>query len=82
MSSMVSAKPATSGERLSTVWTYIGRKVVRPMIAMLAKKMAMLEAAIGRRNQRSGATIGASARRSCQRKRPRLATKTTMAMTV
>lgn len=58
------------GERSNTVCTYIGRKVVSPMIDMLAKT-ARLAKAIGRRSHRSGATIGASALRSCQMKAAR-----------
>ncbi|MBB5537642.1 hypothetical protein [Rhizobium giardinii] len=60
-SSIVGAKPATSGERLRTVCTYIGKKVVNPMIDMLAKNTAKFANAIGRFNHRPGVTMGASA---------------------
>jgi hypothetical protein len=62
---IVSARPATTGERCSTPCTYIGRKVVAPIRIMPDSSVAALDAAIGRRLQSAKEIIGSAVRRSC-----------------
>src|SRR5258707_13488684 len=65
---MVSARPATTGERCRTPWTYIGRNVVAPIRIMPDKTVDALHAAIGRRFQSANEIMGSIARFSCIRK--------------
>ncbi len=77
----VSVNPATSAERPITPWTNMGRKVVRPMIAMPLSRVVMLVAAIRGRAHSEKASMGSRARRSCQTNDAAPSTNTTPART-
>ena len=61
---MVSANPELTGLLWATACRYIGRNVVRPIIAIPANSVARLHTAIGRIDQSLNDSIGSAARRS------------------